>query len=117
FVNELMNAYPISLALAEHLAGKYGLLAPGVLELSRENSELLSPITDGALPIQAEVVYSIRRELAASVEDILARRPGLQFVDSNMSLKAAPAVAAILARELGWNQATERDALDEYVAF
>jgi glycerol-3-phosphate dehydrogenase len=116
-VNEVMNAYPISLELAEHLVRKDGLFAPCVLELSRENSDLLSPIADGALPIQAEVVYSIRREMAASVEDILARRLGLQFFDWNMSLKAAPVVAAILAQELGWNQATERDALDEYVAF
>jgi glycerol-3-phosphate dehydrogenase len=115
-VEQLMTAYPISLALAEHLVRKFGSLAPRVLEPFRENSDLLSPIADGALPVQAEVVYCARQEMAASVEDVLARRLGLQFYDWNMSLKAAPVVAAILARELGWNQATEQDALDEYVA-
>lgn len=114
-VEQLMKAYPLSLALAEHLVRKYGSLAPRVLEPSARNGGLLSPITDGALPIQAEVVYCIRQEMAASVEDVLARRLGLQFFDWSISLKAAPVVAAILAQELGWNRSTERDALDEYV--
>ena len=115
FLEQLMRAYPISLALAEHLVRKYGSLASRVLEPSRENSDLLSPIADGALPVQAEVVYCARQEMAASVEDVLARRLGLQFFDWNLALKAAPVVAGILAQELEWNRSTERDALDEYV--
>jgi glycerol-3-phosphate dehydrogenase len=115
-VEQLRKAYPLSLALAEHMVRKYGSFASRVLAPSGRNGDFLSPIADGALPVQAEVFYCIRQEMAASVEDVLARRLGLQFFDWNMSLKAAPVVAAILAQELGWNPATEQDALDEYVA-
>lgn len=115
-VEQLMKAYPLALALAEHLVRKYGSFAACVLEPCREDSGLLSPLADGALPIQAEVVYCVRRRMAASVEDVLARRLGLQFFDWNLALKAAPVVAGILAQELKWNHSTQRDALDEYVA-
>jgi glycerol-3-phosphate dehydrogenase len=116
FLEQLMRAYPISLALADHLFRKYGSFASRVLEPSMRNGDLLSPIAEGALPVQAEVVYCIRQEMAVSVEDVLARRLGLQFFDWNLALEAAPVVAGILAQELEWNRPTERDALDEYVS-
>ena len=114
-VEQLMKAYPLSLSVADHLVRKYGSFAACVLEPCREDSGLLYPIADGALPIRAEVVYCVRQEMAASVEDVLARRLGLQFFDWNLALKAAPVVAGILAQELEWNRSTERNALDEYV--
>ena len=107
-VEQLMEAYPISSALAEHLVRKFGSLAPRVLEPAKKEGDLLSPIAEGALPVQAEVLYCVRQEMATSIEDILARRLGLQLFDWNLALDAAPVVARILARELGWSQRRRR---------
>jgi len=49
---------------------------------------------------EAEVRWQARKEMARSVEDILARRTRALFLDASAALEAAPRVAAILAEEL-----------------
>lgn len=49
---------------------------------------------------KAEVVYAARYEMAMTVEDFLARRIRLLFLDARAAVDAAPAVAAIMAGEL-----------------
>jgi glycerol-3-phosphate dehydrogenase len=55
---------------------------------------------------RAEVVYAVRYEMAMTVEDFLARRIRLLFLDAKAAVEAAPAVAEIMAAELqkpeGW---------------
>ena len=53
----------------------------------------------------AEVVWAVREEMAMTVEDVLARRVRLLFLDAKAALEAAPAVAAVMAIELGFNDA------------
>jgi glycerol-3-phosphate dehydrogenase len=43
----------------------------------------------------------VRYEYACTVEDVLARRSRLLFLDARAAAEAAPAVAAVLADELG----------------
>ena len=50
---------------------------------------------------EAEVRHALRHELARTVEDVLARRHRALFLDASLAAAAAPAVAAILAEELG----------------
>ena len=59
---------------------------------------------------EAEVRHAIRHEQARSVEDLLARRHRALFIDARSARDAAPAVAALLAEELGIdeNQAREQ---------
>ena len=54
---------------------------------------------------QAEAVWAARYELARTVEDVLARRVRMLFLDAAAALRAAPVVAALLAQELGHNAA------------
>jgi glycerol-3-phosphate dehydrogenase len=55
-----------------------------------------------ALPyVRAEVVWAVREEMARTVEDVLARRTRALLLDAQASIDAAPAVAEIMAAELG----------------
>lgn len=54
---------------------------------------------------EGEVRYAARCELARSVEDVLARRHRALFLDARAAAQAAPAVARILAEELGQDAA------------
>ena len=54
---------------------------------------------------EAEVRHGARFEQARNVEDLLARRHRALFIDAPAAIEAAPAVAAILAEELGWSSA------------
>jgi glycerol-3-phosphate dehydrogenase len=53
----------------------------------------------------AEVVWAARSEMARTVEDVLARRTRALFLDARAAIEMAPAAAALLARELGRDEA------------
>lgn len=53
----------------------------------------------------AEVVWAVREEMALDIEDVLARRVRLLFLDAPVAVEMAPKVAAIVAKELGYDQA------------
>jgi glycerol-3-phosphate dehydrogenase len=108
--------YHVSRSTAMHLSEKFGTNAVRVLDLVSQDPQLKSPIVEGQSPIQAEIVYGIRNEMAMSIEDILARRIGLQLYGWSAAVKAAPIVGDHLARELGWSPAQKQKAVEEYVS-
>jgi glycerol-3-phosphate dehydrogenase len=112
----LANDFSIPAGTAQHLAQKYGTLAPEVLELASSDQSLGLPLIEGAAPIRAQVVYAVRNEMALTIEDILARRIGLQFFSWRLAIRAAPTVAALLRKELGWSSGEEQQALKGYAA-
>jgi glycerol-3-phosphate dehydrogenase len=65
--------------------------------------------------IMAEVVYCVRNEMALTIEDMLARRIGMQMFSWRASIHAAPAVGALMAELLGWSAEETSRAIDEYV--
>ena len=65
---------------------------------------------DAALPYKrAQVVYAVRAEMARTVEDVLARRTRSLLLDAQAAVRAAPAVASLVAQELGCNAAWAED--------
>jgi glycerol-3-phosphate dehydrogenase len=101
---ELSHRYGLSDETARHLAGKFGTAADQVMELVGTDASLGEPIVAGLVPLRAEVVYSIRHEMAVTVEDVLARRIGLQLFSWRDATRAAPVVGAILGKELEWSE-------------
>jgi glycerol-3-phosphate dehydrogenase len=85
--------------------GVYGADAEMIRKLALEDPALGKHL-DPALPsIAAEVVWAVREEMARAVEDVLARRTRALFLDARAALRMAPAVAALMAGELGRDQA------------
>ena len=54
--------------------------------------------------VAAEAVYAARHEMARSVDDVLSRRTRARLLDRAATGEAAPAVARLLAPELGWDE-------------
>jgi glycerol-3-phosphate dehydrogenase len=103
-------------ATARHLTEKYGVRAPEILALAKSDSSLMEPLGGGLAPLKAQVAFAAREEMATGIEDVLARRIGLQWYGWKEAIEAAPVVAELLARELGWPDDEKRKALAEYVA-
>ncbi|MBB5056304.1 glycerol-3-phosphate dehydrogenase [Granulicella aggregans] len=83
---------------------RYGTDADAIRALIAERPELAAKI-DEALPFcLAEVVFSVRQEMARTVEDVLSRRMRALMTDARAAERAAPAVAAAMAEELGLGQ-------------
>ncbi|MFA6546295.1 MAG: FAD-dependent oxidoreductase [Limisphaerales bacterium] len=63
---------------------------------------LASRLIHPNLPVTAsDVLRAVRHEMARTVEDVLARRSRSLLLDARAAMESAPAVAALLARELG----------------
>ncbi|MCD8313050.1 MAG: FAD-dependent oxidoreductase, partial [Bacteroidales bacterium] len=82
----------------------YGADEPAILDLIAKNPELGERLSSKYDYTAAEVVWAVREEMAQSVEDVLARRVRLLFVDAREAIAAAPKVAEIMAAELGKDQ-------------
>jgi len=65
----------------------------------------------GAIPTRVKSRY----EMAVSIEDILARRTGLQLFSWGYAIPAAPHLAQCLADELGWSGTQKQEAVKPYV--
>ncbi len=101
---------------AAHLAGRYGSEAPAVLELAEGRPELLEPLVAGLPYLTVEALWSVRREMAGSVSDVLDRRTQSTYRDARAAADAAPRVAALIGPELGWDDARTRAEADAYAA-
>jgi glycerol-3-phosphate dehydrogenase len=111
----LSSEFHLPAATAQHLAHKYGTAAASVMKMAQADPSLALPLVEGEAPIQAQVVYAVRNEMAVTVEDVLARRIGLQLIGWRQAIRATPVVAALLRQELGWSAAQEVTAVDQYV--
>ena len=83
---------PLTDAPGLHL---YGTEAPLLQSLPGADRELAPGLTE------AMVRFAARYEYARTVEDVLARRARLLFLDARLAASVAAPVAALLAQELG----------------
>ncbi len=106
----LAASYGVSAPTARHLSEKFGTRAAAVFELAKQEPELAQPIVDGYPAVRAEIAYSARFEMAATLDDVLERRTGLQFFSWECAMAAAPVAAAVMQREMGWDaEQTQRE--------
>ncbi len=95
------------------LAG-YGGDGPAIAQLATSASELSHPLADRLPYLAAQVVWAARYEMARSVEDVLARRVRILFLDAAAALAAAPRVAELLAGELSHDAAWQADQVQQF---
>jgi glycerol-3-phosphate dehydrogenase len=97
------NADPRAVGLVRHLADRFGGEAPEVQALIDADPSLGGPLVAGLPYVRAEAVYAVRHEMATTVDDVLARRTRARLQARDASAEAAPAVAELMAAELGWS--------------
>jgi glycerol-3-phosphate dehydrogenase len=102
--------------LARHLADRYGTEARVLHALIADDPSLGEPLVKGLPYVRAEAVYAARHEMAATVDDVLARRTRARLQARDASAEAAEDVAALLSSELGWSAAETADHAAAYVA-
>ncbi|HKM86576.1 MAG TPA: FAD-dependent oxidoreductase [Terriglobales bacterium] len=89
----------------------YGSDAYKIRKLIETDARLREPL-HAALPyVKAEVLWAVRHEMARTVEDVLARRTRALFLDACAALAMAPAVADLMAPELGWDEVARTEQL------
>ncbi|HLN17755.1 MAG TPA: glycerol-3-phosphate dehydrogenase/oxidase [Acidimicrobiales bacterium] len=104
-------------AALAHLRARYGTEAGEVLRSAEGRPELLTPLVDGLPYLGVEFVHAVRREMARSLDDLLARRTRAVLLDARASAAAAGAVARLVTPELGWDEATAAAEVARFTAF
>ncbi|HEX4322070.1 MAG TPA: glycerol-3-phosphate dehydrogenase/oxidase [Acidobacteriaceae bacterium] len=83
----------------------YGSDAEGIRAIAAGDPGMLAPMHSDLPYCAAEVVWAVREEMARTVEDVLARRTRGLFLNAEAAQSLAPAVARIMASELGYDDA------------
>jgi glycerol-3-phosphate dehydrogenase len=92
----------------------YGSDIPKLLELQNNEVELKEKLHPNYDYTMAEVAWAIRHEMARTIDDILARRVRLLFLDAVAAIASSEKVAKLLAKELGHDQAWIEKQVSEF---
>jgi len=84
-----------------------------VLKLA-ESENLEGYLSESLKIIKAQVIWGARFEMARTVEDILARRTRALFLDAKESVRIAPEVAKLLAKEFGYTKEWEENQVRKF---
>ena len=101
----LLGAGGAAAGIDAHLGGRFGSVASAVQGLAEGDPTLASPLVPGLPYRRAEAVHAVRHEMARTIDDVLARRTRARLLDRGACVAAAGEVAALMARELGWDDA------------
>jgi glycerol-3-phosphate dehydrogenase len=93
----------VPLPTLRHLVARYAEAAAAIVRLMQERPEWMEPVSAGCPTTGAEVVHSVRHEMAMRLSDIVIRRTGLG-ADGQPGRDPVAACATIAAQELGWDQ-------------
>ncbi len=98
------------------LADRYGSDATTVLAIAESDPSMAELLVPGLPYLRAEAIFAVRYEMATTVDDILSRRTRARLEVRDASADAAFAVAALLAPELGWDEAEQARQVADYRA-
>ncbi|MBK6264741.1 glycerol-3-phosphate dehydrogenase/oxidase [Marivirga sp. S37H4] len=96
--------YAYSTEKAKSYLSIYGSDLGEIDKLWKESIEMSERLHPSYPYTKAEVVWAVRNEMAMKVEDVLARRIRILFLDARAAAQMAPVVAEIMAKELEKDQ-------------
>jgi len=94
----------------------YGSDAPAIQLLINSNTNLSQQIHPAYSYTFAEVDWMMEHEMAITVEDVLARRTRLLFLDAKAAIEAAPLVARFMAAKNSENEQWVLEQLTHFTA-
>lgn len=92
----------------------YGSDAVAIKKLVKADPALGEALHPDLPYIKAEIVWSVRQEMARTIEDFLARRSRALLLDARASMDMAPEVARVMAHELKRDQDWMDAQVEEY---
>lgn len=92
----------------------YGTDLYKIQSLEKSEPELARKLHPRMDNTAAEVVWAVQEEMAQRVEDVLARRFRVLFMDARAAIDMAPRVAALMAKELGKDEAWIQHEIQEF---
>ena len=92
----------------------YGDHSVEIEQIISENPEMGKPLHEQFPYTKAEIIWICKNEMPHILEDVLARRTRSLFLNARASLEIAPAVAKIMADELGFGEKWQQEQIKIY---
>ena len=93
----------------------YGTDKDEITGLTAENPALSEYLSESLGIIKAQIIWAVRNEMAMCVEDFLSRRTRCLLLDAAESMRIAPEVARIMAKEMGKDAEWEKAQVEEFI--
>jgi glycerol-3-phosphate dehydrogenase len=94
----------------------YGTDAVLIQELIADQPELGAYLSTSLEIVKAQVIWAVRKEMARTVEDFLARRVRALLLDARESIRMAPETARLMAQELNLPEAWQHQQVQEFTS-
>ena len=79
-------------------------------------SDLLEETTEqSAGGLESRVLEACRYGYARTLDDVLARRMRVLFLDTARAIQLAPQVAELMSQELNWSPEVKQKAIDDFL--
>lgn len=108
------SRHPIPDTLSQDHLSIYGTDAESILELITKFPAFGKKLIDGLPYTEAEVIWATKNEMARNIEDVLARRLRILFLDAKAALGAASRVAELMAAELGYDEGWQKEQVNHF---
>ncbi|SHM04336.1 glycerol-3-phosphate dehydrogenase [Chitinophaga jiangningensis] len=92
----------------------YGSDEKHIKSLEAHHPELQEVLSQPYNIRKSQVIWAVREEMARNIEDFLARRVRLLFLDAKEAIRIAPAVAATMAKELNKDESWINQQIDSF---
>jgi glycerol-3-phosphate dehydrogenase len=92
----------------------YGNKSGDIEKMILENPEAGKLLHPGFPYTKGEIIWICQNEMPVTLEDVLARRIRMLFLDAKASIAMAPVVAEIMSEELGWDKDHTENQLSAY---
>ncbi|WP_113661563.1 glycerol-3-phosphate dehydrogenase/oxidase [Pedobacter nanyangensis] len=93
----------------------YGTDRANIEALTKQRPELAQKLHADFPYTFAEVVWSVKNEMAETVEDILSRRLRVLIIDAKAAIEMSTTVAAIMANETGASKQWEDEQVESFI--
>ena len=92
----------------------YGADAKAIKEMIKEDDSLAEKIHPSYPFTKAEIQWIAENEMPVNIEDVLARRLRLLFLDAKAAIEVAPIVASMMAKITGKNKKWEETQMEMF---
>jgi len=92
----------------------YGSDMEEIKKLMKKEPALQDKLHEDYQHVKAEVIWAVKNEMARTIEDFLARRIRMLFLDARAAIDMAPEVADLMSRELGKDTEWAKNQVDAF---
>ena len=110
-IKKASNYHTLTDRTIQHLAMNYGTKYEEIIELISDNKELGELVPGSEEAIKAELLYSIKKEFAYTLSDLLLRRTDIGSLGKPND-ETINFCAAFMGKEMGWSGSEQQDQIE-----